>query len=809
MSPIRSLLSVCLVLLAAVCSPGAMAAVPSLTPDTTHISLGKHLHYLVDETGELSLEEIRTSGNFTPNDGGIYNGGYAPGVHWLRFSLQTQDLAPPGDKLHEWLLELAFPFLWQVDLYLLQHGQVIHHEQAGQSFPPEQRPYDHAHTVFPLRFPPADKVDVFVRIKTTGARVIPVELWSPQAFNTHSALVQTLHGLYYGIMLALGLYNLFVFLTVRSKSYLLYAGYILCLGLMQSSLNGFAGLHLWGQHLTFSYIAPTLLAYFTLSLALLFSRSFLRTEQMAPLLDKAMLVWAVCTAAYAVVGYWVPADISLRLLNGVSAVWIGLIVTSGVVCLLKGQRTARFFLLGWSFLLMAVIIQLANLSGLLPSNVFTNNVLMFGSAFEVILLALALADRINQMQEEKQELQQEALQASEQSNRLKDEFLATISHELRTPMNGVEGSLQLLRDEPLSSNARDYLESARHSAHDMMVLIDSILGFSEVQSGKLKLDIQPFNLLEEIKSLDQNLKRFAQQKGLQAKTSFHLESHGNYRGDIQRILLIVRNLIDNAVKFTQQGSVMLTVNELRWNQEAQTSWLEFRVEDTGIGIPEEKFNAIFDAFRQADGSFSRQFGGLGIGLAISKRLAEAMDGTMRVESRAGQGSVFTLQVPLIVDTAQVTSTPADVLSITPVAGQAAQPLILVVEDNNVNQMVLKGILKKLGTRVVTAMNGQEAVEQFESETPDMILMDCQMPVMDGFEATRQIRRLERGERHTPIVAVTANAMSGDRERCLEAGMDDYMKKPVDKEAVKERICQWLPDFKIENGTAGGSGRQSR
>ena len=781
-----------LILLSFASSCYGAGSAPELTAQTRHISLGQHLYYLVDPTTELTLEEVRQSADFKRNTADIYNGGYRKGTQWLRFSLDTRRQS--SDQT--WLLELAFPFLWKVDLYLFNGQEQIGHYQSGQAYPHKNRLFEHANTVFPLTFPASDSVQVLLKIDTSGAKVIPVELWDPETFATHSAFEQTLYGIYYGIMLALGLYNIFVYLTVRSKSYLLYAAYIFSLGLMQSSLNGFAGQYLWREWQTFAFLAPTLLSYFTLCLSLLFSRSFLRTADMAPILDKALLVMALFTGCYALAGYWVPADVSLRLLNLVSAVWIALILTSGIVCMIRGQRTARFFLLGWAFLLSAVVIQLANLSGLLPSNLFTNNVLMLGSALEVILLALALADRINQMQKEKQALQQTALQVSEQSNRLKDEFLATISHELRTPMNGVEGSLQLLKDEPLSATAREYLESARHSAHDMMVLIDSILGFSEVQSGKLKLDIRSFNLFEELKTLDQNLKRFARQKGLQSETDIQLASHGDFRGDIQRILLVVRNLLDNAVKFTRQGSVILTVRELSLEQASGRAMLEFRVEDTGIGIPEDKLNAIFDAFRQGDGSFSREFGGLGIGLAISKRLAEAMGGSMTVQSSDGQGSTFALQIPLEVEQADNSGDSADVVPLSLPNTKGGQPVVLVVEDNPVNQMVLKGILKKLGVRVATALNGEEAVARYLEQAPDLILMDCQMPVMDGFEATRKIRALENNQRHTPIVAVTANAMSGDKERCLEAGMDDYMVKPVNRDSVAERVVHWLPGFDL-------------
>ncbi len=397
------------------------------------------------------------------------------------------------------------------------------------------------------------------------------------------------------------------------------------------------------------------------------------------------------------------------------------------------------------------------------------------------------------------------------SDQLKDEFLATISHELRTPMNGVNGSLELLRMSSLTKEVAGYVDTAVSSANDMMDLINHLLDFSEARSGELMQSSGRFNLRLQLALLSTKYQNKCKRKGIEFVCNLSDIAIDELMGDYQRMIYVLNQLLDNATKFTHSGRVMLSVKQEIHPVHPSKYIIQFNVSDTGIGIPTDKQRDVFEPFQQADGSFSRKHGGLGIGLSICIKLVELMEGELSFTSIEGKGTNFTLTLPFDKAgplehndhfTAEAPKPSAPAVDNRPLLNADAKPgekteepvkrRVLVVEDNAVNQMVLKGILKKLGYDVITADNGEVAVKTLEKEEVDIILMDCQMPIMDGFEATRSIRNSTSPNRNKPIIAVTANAMAGDKERCLEAGMDDYIKKPIDKSIIQHKLEELMP-----------------
>ncbi|VVN13097.1 hybrid sensor histidine kinase/response regulator [Pseudomonas fluorescens] len=756
---------------------------------TQSLPLCRSLQVFEDPSGQASIADVRAqaaAGNFKPHDKATLNAGYSRSAFWLKIDLHYRPSNPAAQRT--WLLELAYPPLDHLDLYMPDaSGDYRLVRQTGDALPFASREIRQNNYLFDLSFKPDQQQTVYLRLASEGSIQAPVTLWSSTAYLEDQPVRLYVLGIIYGVLLGMVVYNLFIYLSVRDTSYLYYIFYIASFGLYQLSVNGAAVEYFWPDNPWWANAATPFFIGCAGLFGSQFARSFLQTKTHSRWLDRLLIGLIAFGALVIGLSLMTSYALALRLATTLALTFTVVIFAAGILAWWRGLRVARYFIIAWSAFLLGGIVNTLMVLGLLPNVFLTMYASQIGSAIEVALLSLALADRINAMREQQAQTLYDAGQKLEvlnqqlaHSNKLKDEFLATLTHELRTPMNGVIGSLELMQTVELDPELEQYQQTAAGSARDMMRMVNGILTLTELQAGKLKAAPGSFSLRGVVEALRVQFEGNASSKSLDFKVEVLPTLPDRLHGDSAKLAQCLECLLDNAIKFTRIGGLALRVTGKPSTDNRLA--LSFAVIDTGIGFTDLGEATMYQRFFQLDGSMTREYGGLGVGLAICRQLVELLGGKLTHRSEPGRGSRFQLDVEFelpVVETAPICAPSRDCV-------RAPQDCtVLLVDDNSVNQLVMRGMLLKLGFRVRTADNGAAALDCLQRETFDAVLIDCQLPAHDGASLCCQIHALP-GCTNLPVFML---ALTADRELCATGAPVDYLNKPVkfeDLQAALER-----------------------
>ena len=755
---------------------------------TQSLPLGRVMQVFEDIGGQATLADIRARDDlFKPHNKDTLNAGYSHSAFWLKVDLSYQPLNP---QIHRtWLLELAYPPMDNIDLYLADaSGNYRLAERTGDALPFDSRQIKENNYLFELNFSPGQSQTVYLRVASQGSVQAPLTLWSAQAYLEEQPVRIYILGLIYGVLLGMLVYNLFIYLSVRDTSYLYYIFYIASFGLYQLSVNGAAVQYFWPNNPWWANASTPFLIGSAALFGCQFARTFLHTATHSRWLDRALMLLMAVGVLVMVLALTTSYAVSLRLATGLALAFIVTIFTAGVVAWVRGLRVARYFVIAWSAFLLGGLVNTLMVLGYLPNVFLTMYASQIGSAIEVGLLSLALADRINAMRD----LQARTLQESGQklaamnqqlahTNQLKDEFLATVTHELRTPMNGVIGSLELIKTLDMSPELELYTQTAEGSAREMMHMVNGILALTELQAGRLGVRPRTFGLNELIQSLSDQYGPSARSKGLQFSYEIARNLPDQWVGDADKIRQCLECLLDNAIKFTRVGGVILrvtgkTAGPGRWA-------LAFNVIDSGIGFVHIEEAELYQNFFQVDGSMTRSYGGLGIGLAICRRLVELLGGRLTHHSQPGQGSQFQLLLEL--ESPLESSQPSEGRSRTP-----DECVVLLVEDSSPGQVVLRGMLLKMGYRVLSVDNGVDAIDILRRERVDAVVLGCPFSQVSGASMGSQLLTLAACAK-LPVLALFDSETEARQARQQVDGITDYLLKPVRYEAVQQALARRL------------------
>jgi len=819
-----------------------------LTNDQDEYPLGLYLELLEDTEKIWTIDDVSSpelSHSFVPSEDVVPNFGFTDSAYWVRFRVKNQNL-----QTNEWRLELGFTNMQDIHFYLpTMNAKGFDRIHTGLLLPYDTRDVGYHTFVFKLPLEAGTEQTIYLRFESSDSMTLPLTIWSLEAFEQKIQIELLLFGLFYGALLIMAGYNLFLWFSLQEKSYLYYVLHVSMLIMFQLSYTGLATQYLWPEMAWFNRLAIPIFVSLTVMSALKFTTVFLETKVQVPSLHKLLILlltlWGILFVLIPFIEYRliiIPLA-TLLILN------TPIMLLASFFAWRRGYRPARYFLLAWFTPLISSILTVLVRFGLLPSNTLTEQGYTYGLVLVMLLLSLALADRINNFKQEKEIAQTKTLQtlqkherlvreqnaileqkveerteqltiakeAAEVANQAKSTFLSNMSHELRTPLNGILGYVQILkRDRTLTSHQRDGLNVIHKSGHHLLTLINDVLDLAKIEAEKMELYPTTVNLSNFLNDIVGIMRMAAYEKNIQFIYDADQNLPATVELDAKRLRQVLLNLLGNAVKFTSRGSVMLRVtiedqglgvwsqaSTIRGNRplvpkpqsltpNAQLlAPIRFEVIDTGAGMSSNQLETIFKPFEQM-GNMEKRAEGTGLGLTITSQLINLMGSKIEVESELSQGSTFWFDITVPIVPTEIASAHPKVSAETReiIGHQGDHYKVLVVDDRLENRLVLLNLLEPLGFEITLAEDGQQGLEKAKQHHPDFILTDLVMPVMTGFEMVKQLRETPALQ-DIPIIAISASVFEMDKEKSLNIGCQGFLSKPIETDKLLNLMAEHL------------------
>ncbi len=742
----------------------------SLNEYASYVNTGQEINDYNEFTEQFENLE------FLPLKGKQNHIGFTNDNFWISFAIKNST----DDDLN-YYFETARPVIDKVDLFLLDEEGNLHKQINGDAIPFAKKEIPSRNQLFKIDIARNSKLTAYVHIKSDGESLdIPLKLLTANELLSETYRDQIFNGVFYGILLFALILYLFFFFGLKSSVFFWYSLYILFVGLLQFALDGYFHQYITPEGGWLNNKAVLLIALISMACFLQYSREFLEISKINRIFSSVFSVLQIVLviAVFSFILFSENFEHSYPLANILGLLSLVSIIIAIIYKLILRQKVDPFFIIGIGFLILGFIVFILNNLSILPTSYIAENGPKFGTSLEILFLSISMSNKIKTLRLENQKNQRIALQREKDMNEIKSYFLSNLSHDLRTPLNlimgvasSMEGSAKKKKD---SKNAQLILSSSKA----LLSSINDITNFTSIENGKFELNIETFDLHEFLLTIKKDIAPRAEEKQLKFLFPELNSLPTEISGDKDKLSQILTNILDNAIKFTSKGHIELKITTSQI-QSGDNILLYFEISDTGIGISDDKISTAFESFTKHSFGDKRIFEGLGLGLYSAKACVDICNGKISIEKNKLGGTTCKLEMPY-----------KAVQKLNHELVDLKSTNILLVEDNKMNQMVIKMFFKRWqGGFLTIADNGQEALEILNEKSFDIILMDLQMPIMDGFEAIEKIRSgfVITTNTNTPIIVLTADTTDASFERSKNLGANDYMNKPIIEELLLQKI----------------------